>query len=152
MTLTVVILIFMFGLGFIFLEVFIPGGVIGVLGALMVTGAVIAAYIEHGVIPGTVLLALSLIVGVVFIRTGLKRFELTETQRREDGHVAVESGLDDLLGKQGYVQSVLRPVGIARIDENPVDVVTRGEMIQPGIIIEVIHVEGNRVVVRAAKT
>lgn len=52
------------------------------------------------------------------------------------------------LGKRGHARSTLRPAGIADIEGERVDVVTDGEMIDPGEAIVVIHVDGNRVVVK----
>lgn len=52
------------------------------------------------------------------------------------------------LGRQGRASSVLRPAGIAEIDGERVDVVSDGELIEPGTRIEVMHVDGNRIVVR----
>ena len=47
--------------------------------------------------------------------------------------------------------SQLRPSGFARIDGHKVDVVTRGEMIDDGVEVEVIDVSANRVVVAQIK-
>ncbi len=53
------------------------------------------------------------------------------------------------LGRQGLAHSVLRPAGIAEIDGHRVDVVSEGELIEAGTPIEVLRVDGNRIVVRA---
>ncbi len=52
------------------------------------------------------------------------------------------------LGKQGRALSVLRPAGIAEIEGERVDVVSDGAMIEAGAPIEVMRVDGNRIVVR----
>lgn len=52
------------------------------------------------------------------------------------------------IGRHGTAVSPLRPAGIAHIDDLRVDVVSQGEFIEPGEPIEVIEVDGNRVVVR----
>jgi len=44
--------------------------------------------------------------------------------------------------------SVLRPACIAEIEGKRVDVVSEGELIDAGQIVEVTHVDGNRIVVR----
>ena len=54
------------------------------------------------------------------------------------------------LGKQGRAASTLRPAGIAEFDRERVDVVADGVMIEAGENIEVIRVDGNRIVVRRA--
>jgi len=43
---------------------------------------------------------------------------------------------------------VLRPACIAEIEGKRVDVVSEGELIDAGQIVEVAHVDGNRIVVR----
>jgi membrane-bound serine protease (ClpP class) len=55
------------------------------------------------------------------------------------------------LGKQGTTGSPLRPAGVADFEGERVDVVSRGEYIEAGEPIEVVHVEGNRIVVRRAR-
>jgi membrane-bound serine protease (ClpP class) len=51
------------------------------------------------------------------------------------------------LGKHGITASPLRPAGLAHIDGTRVDVVSDGEFIEVGQPIEVIRVDGNRIVV-----
>ena len=48
--------------------------------------------------------------------------------------------------------SPLRPAGIADIDGKRVDVVSQGEWIDATTPIEVIRVDGNRIVVRHVRT
>jgi membrane-bound serine protease (ClpP class) len=52
------------------------------------------------------------------------------------------------LGQRGTAASLLRPAGLAHIDDERVDVVSDGEFIDAGEPIEVIRVDGNRIVVR----
>jgi len=53
-----------------------------------------------------------------------------------------------LLGAIGVAATTLRPAGIARFGDNYVDVVTEGSFISAGERVQVIEVEGNRVVVK----
>ena len=53
----------------------------------------------------------------------------------------------ELVDREGVVEAVLRPAGMARIDGRRVDVVSRGEMIEAGARVRVLEVRGNRVVV-----
>jgi membrane-bound serine protease (ClpP class) len=56
------------------------------------------------------------------------------------------------LGRTGTALSPLRPAGIAEIDGARVDVVSDGGFIEAGAAIEVIRVDGNRIVVRRPAT
>ena len=53
-----------------------------------------------------------------------------------------------LVGRRGRAVSMLRPAGRAEFDGEPLDVVTLGDLINPGEAIEITEVQGNRVVVR----
>ncbi len=54
----------------------------------------------------------------------------------------------DLLGQHGTTRTVLRPTGVAEFGDERVHVVTEGEFIDPDTSVEVVTVEGHRVVVR----
>jgi|GEM_PF-253662 len=64
---------------------------------------------------------------------------------------ATDRSLARYEGKRGVTVSPLRPSGFARIDGRKVDVVTRGEMIDDDVEVEVIDVSANRVVVAQVK-
>jgi len=53
----------------------------------------------------------------------------------------------DLVGQEGITESELRPVGIAVIGGNRIDVMTEGDYVEPNSRIRVIREEGNRIVV-----
>ena len=53
-----------------------------------------------------------------------------------------------LLGQVGIATSMLRPAGMAKGGDFYVDVVTEGDFIEPGTPIQVIEVEGTRIVVK----
>ena len=54
----------------------------------------------------------------------------------------------DLIGQTGTAATTLRPAGKATIGEQFLDVVSDGPFIKPGENIEVVEVQGNRIVVR----
>ena len=54
----------------------------------------------------------------------------------------------DLIGKEGTTLTILRPVGMVRIDGQKYSAVTGGEFIEKDKTIKVVKVEGSRVVVR----
>jgi len=143
----------------IFVEFFVPaGGLVGVAGLAAMVVGIVFAYYDHGNLAGTLLLLLalagtpiSLAVGFkIFPHTFLgKRLILSQSQPQEQGYTASSSGkYKALLGKEGVVVSPLRPVGMARIDDEKYSVVTEGEMIEAGAAVKVTAVEGSRIVVR----
>ena len=77
-----------------------------------------------------------------------KSFILEAAEKSADGFQAPSQNLVNLVGKTGQAITPLRPAGAALIDGQRVDVVTGGEFIETDAEVEVIVVEGNRVVVR----
>jgi membrane-bound serine protease (ClpP class) len=75
-----------------------------------------------------------------------KRLVLASATSRQRGFVASDESR--FRGKLGVAESDLRPVGVARFGDERVDVVTEGEYVPRGQPLEVVHVEGARIVVR----
>jgi membrane-bound ClpP family serine protease len=53
-----------------------------------------------------------------------------------------------LLGQVGTATSMLRPSGMAKFGDRYIDVVTEGDFIPPGSSVQVVEVEGTRIVVK----
>lgn len=136
-------------------EVFVPGGILGLIGGLALVGAAVAGFYAFPGYGVPVALGIVALAGVVlslwikyFPRSPLGRKMTVERNLREAK--ATEDGLDALVGRTGEALSELRPGGFARIEGRRVDVVTQGGMIERGARIVVAEVHGNRVVVRLA--
>lgn len=142
------------GLILIGAEIFVPGGIIGTLGALLLLGAIAAGFAAFPPAWGLyIAIGILLLSGVavylwvkIFPRTRYGR-KMTVNHNLADAKASPD-WLRDLLGKRGRTTSDLRPGGFATIDGRRVDVVTQGEMIGRGQDVEVVKVEGCRVVVR----
>ncbi len=78
-----------------------------------------------------------------------KTFILNTAQKSEEGFQAAPQELTQLVGKSGKAVSPLRPAGVGLINGQRVDIVTQGEFVEPEAEIEVIQVEGSRVIVRS---
>ncbi len=155
------------GLGLILvgIEVFIvPGfGLFGILGIAALLAGLGLSLVGAGATGEVVLeaigqVAVSLLVAIVIALVALrmfprlpfgKRLVLDKELGAEEGYRSAPETDRQWLGKQGTAVSDLHPAGIAHIDGQRVDVVSEGEFIQSGQMIEVVHVEGNRVVVRS---
>jgi membrane-bound serine protease (ClpP class) len=77
-----------------------------------------------------------------------RRLVLETGMGADSGYVSPPESDRRWLGRVGKALSPLRPAGIADLDGARVDVVSEGGFIEPGTAIEVIRVDGNRIVVR----
>jgi membrane-bound serine protease (ClpP class) len=135
-------------------EIFVPGGILGVIGACLVVVGIVAAMIQD-VAWGTGLLVISSAAGLFgfylwlkfFPRSPMGRMVILENDAK-DWH-GFDPEQEKLVGKVGVSHTPLRPAGIAIVDGQRLDVVTRGERIPANQAVRVIEVEGNRVVVTA---
>ncbi|NMB11610.1 MAG: nodulation protein NfeD [Firmicutes bacterium] len=151
-----VAVLFVVGMILLLVEVFvIPGfGLAGILGLGAVFGSIVLSYAtaEAGVASLSIALVATVLVvalGWRYIRrsSAWQRLVLSTRIDREGGYTAPTSRVD-LLGKIGKSQTPLRPSGIIEIEGQRVDAVTEGGFIAEDTPVQVISVEGNRIVVR----
>lgn len=152
------IMLFFLGVLMLILELFIPGGIVGILGfASMVSGLVLAAYdTSQGIASLGTALLVTLIVSIVLykyfgFRGMWQKLILSHSQQNEEGYVAPQNQRD-LQGKHGIALTPLRPSGVVKIEGKRVDAVTSGGFIPAGTLIVVSHVEGTRVIVQEHET
>jgi len=141
------------GLMLIGAEIFVPGGVLGVIGAFALLGAIISGLRAFGpAVGGYIAVAIIILMGVV-ITLWIKLFPKTKigktmtVSRDLSSFKGTQARIKELVGKEGQAVSDLRPGGFAAINGRRVDVVTQGEMISKGESVRVIEVEANRVIV-----
>lgn len=72
---------------------------------------------------------------------------MSDSTSTEKGYVS-NASRTDLLGKTGTALTPLRPSGTIIIDNERIDAVTEGGYINSGARVEVVEVEGVRIVVR----
>jgi membrane-bound ClpP family serine protease len=164
------ILLFVAGIACLLLEIFVlPGfGIFGLGGGcLMLVSLILAS--QTSVLPQSsdklwdALWPVALAMGVVVVAAVLLQYwfprapilremvleppageEAEDISRRES---LVD--LDDFVGARGTATTQLTPGGKARFEDMLLDVITDGEVVQRGSPIEVVEVQGNRVIVRA---
>lgn len=144
-----------------------PGfGIAGVLG-LLALGAGLVMSMTGGGAAAPFIMAVALrvvfaLVAAVLLGLLLLRFMTRLPWGRK---LVLQTGLDatqgyasapdrdrQWLGRRGTAQAMLRPAGFALIDGERVDVVSDGEPIDAGAAVEVVRVDGNRIVVRRVST
>ena len=142
---------------FFFAEIFIPSfGVISLFALGCMAGSIAFAFqVNSGV--GYLFIALNVaaipvVVLVAFRLLPKSPLVLSETfdgPEKPTGP-AVESD-EDLMGKEGVAETLLRPAGTVRIGGRRMDVLTEGEFVEPGTRVKVVRVEGARVFVKVVR-
>lgn len=155
------------GVALLAVEVFvIPGfGIAGALGLLGIAAGLVLSVLGpepagQFVVQAAGRMLLSLLLAIA---AGLLLLRFT-TRLPFGRRLVLESGLPSAqgyssepetdhrwLGRSGVTLTPLRPAGIAQIDAQRIDVVSDGELIEPGEFIQVVRVDGNRIVVKRAR-
>lgn len=147
--------LFLAGVILLILELFLPGGILGILGF----GSIIASLLFAGYDFSHMLISLviAFLLGVITFfflyrkadrKKGIfNKIILRDRTMTDQGYVSTPTR-EDLLGKVGKSLTPLRPAGAILVNGERIDVVTEGNYINEGIDVEIIQVEGMRVVVR----
>jgi membrane-bound serine protease (ClpP class) len=106
--------------------------------------AVMCSIIGSGI---TIFLLFKFMPGIPFFN----RLVLTSSETSLSGFVIPPqpAGKSSLIGKEGKALTILHPTGKIEVNDNTLDVVTEGEYIEKGQIVEIIEISGNRIVVKA---
>lgn len=153
---TVQAVVLILGLILMVVEIFTPGfGVAGGTGLLLlVAGIIMTARNAFEAMVMVILLLLVIAVVVVFIlrsaRKGIlaKKMILWSAAQKEQGYRAGATK-EEWLGRIGTAITILRPAGSAEFEGERLDVVSQGTFIPAGTKVQIVRVEGRRVVVRA---
>lgn len=167
------ILIFVVGVILVAIEIFvIPGfGIAGISGIILIFGALVLSLVDNvhfdfegvqmqgfGVAVGTVvigifggfILALYLGKKLFTAESGMFRnFALNTVQHRDEGYVSVETSMLQLKGRIGTAQTVLRPGGKVRIEDEIYDAVAETGFIEKGEQVIVTRVEATQIYVES---
>lgn len=151
------LLLFLAGVGLLIAELFVPGGILGILGGVaMVAGIILAgadpAWMAVSVITALVITILGMVIMMKFFGKRLhllNRIVLRDATDSESGYVSSPSRLE-LIGRTARTVTPLRPSGTAELDGEYLDVVSEGRFIGKDQNVKITKVEGSRIVVREA--
>lgn len=145
------------GLLLIYFEFFLPGGVMGVLGTLLLVASIVLLSYEN---MGPVFLFLYIVVLAVFLIFCIK-FALKKVKKTgKKGTIFLESDQKgffaskyskELIGKQGVVSSDLKPSGHIIVDDQYYQALSKGRYIEKGTKIEVVGGQGAHLICKRIK-
>ncbi len=150
--------LYVMGIVLLMVEALMPGfGVAGISGLVLVLASVVmissSFFQAMLILIGTIAVAILLIVTLYKLGYGkgyMKSIILSTEQKNEKGYVSAK-GYEEYLGMRGTVLTPLRSAGTVLIDGKRIDAVSEAEFIDKDIEVEVIKIEGSRIVVRRSK-
>ena len=142
------------GMVLLIVEVFLPGfGLPGISGIVLVGVGVVMIGTNFGALTAIGVLLVLLAVLAVLISWVLRQVSSGKAKSElflsEKGVFAANEDMQVLVGKRGVTTSVMRPAGIGDFDGVRLNVVTEGDFIEQGTQIEIVRVDGGKIVVRA---
>ncbi len=152
------VFLYVVGLLLFIIEAVVPGfGIAGIGGTvcivisiIMITNSVYGAIL---MIVATI--AIIALAAIVLYKLGigkrvLKKFILSTEQKNEEGYSSNQSN-GKYIGMRGIAITPLRSSGSILIGADKLDAVSEGDYIDKNAAVEVIRVEGRRIVVREVK-
>ena len=153
------VLLFLAGVILLGIEALVPGfGFFGISGILCLTASFF--FVLGGDTQAVLWMAFSVALAISLFLVLMRylpksslwdRFVLRDVEGRREGFSSANDHRE-LIGKTGVVVSKLRPAGVVELDKQKYDVVSEGEFVEPGTLVQVVGVEGVRIVVRAVRT
>jgi membrane-bound serine protease (ClpP class) len=146
-----IVILLVVGVILLVAESVLPGMIAGLIGISCLGVAVALGYMRFGAGTGNFLLAIVLVGLMIGFAIWIKFFPNSPLARpfisqKIIGDIGAEK--PELLHQKGTAFTQLRPSGTALINGKRVDVVTEGGLIEKGSPVEVVAIEGMRVVVR----
>ena len=152
-----IILLFLFGMGLLIVEAFMPGfGLPGITGSIMEIAVIVLTYIHHGGVAALgVTVCILAIMGIAVslalrsASTGrLFKSAMILNEEEDASALDISEDLKVFVGKEGITTTVLRPTGMAEIEGIRLNVEAEGEFIPQDIPVKVHRVDGRNVIVR----
>ncbi|RHW38579.1 nodulation protein NfeD [Lysinibacillus yapensis] len=152
------VVVFIIGFALILAELFIPGGIVGIIGGgLMLISLLFAGesvvHMAYSILIAVFIATIGMVIIMKFFGKNLYLFNkliLRDATTTEEGYVSNINRID-LLGKVGDSVTPLRPAGAVIIGNERIDAVSEGIYIENNKKVEVVQVEGSRIVVREIK-
>lgn len=149
-----IISLVLIGLVLIAVDFYLPGFVLGSIGIVLMLAALVVCYRNFGVNWACALFLAETLLGVGTAYASMQIAPRTALGRKmilSHEQTALRAGTEppaELVGKLGVAQSLLRPSGSALIDGKRLDVVAESGMIERGCAVQVVAVDGTRIIVR----
>jgi len=149
---TLIAILFVVGVILLGFEVFIPGGILGVLAGLSLLAGSALAFAEYGVSGGLIALAVAVVMvgGVLFFE--FKVLPQTPWGQRlflkaEIDGVSTPPRERDFLGSEGVTVTAMGPSGLVEIDGKRHEAFSRSGYLEADVPVKVVGTDNFRLIV-----
>lgn len=156
---SLIILLFSLGILFIAVEVIVPGAILGSIGALLMFGGCVMAFIEYGTTGGMMGVTAAFAIGALAMFLEFKVIPNTKLGKRafltrEITAVSAAFGAEarDLIGKSAEALTLLSPSGYILIDGTRYEAFSQSGQVPAGSALEVVGADNFRLIVSLSKT
>jgi membrane-bound serine protease (ClpP class) len=156
---SLVILLFAVGILLLLIEVIMPGAVIGTIGALMLFGGCVKAFIEFGALGGSLAIAIAFACAVLALFIEFRFLPRTKIGRRAfltsqvtGVSAAVGKDAQALVGKSAEAVTMLSPSGYVRVEGKRYEAFCQSGQVPAGTTLEVIGADNFRLIVSPIKS
>lgn len=134
-------------------ELILPGGILGIVGALCLVSAVVMTFFEYGAAAGAGAVVVLFIFGIATLNWWMKYFHKLPLTRslilnNETGRDGERDSRQDMIGQTGTTLTDITPSGHAIIEGKKIDVMTEGPSIPKGSDVEITATRGPSIIVR----
>ncbi len=155
---TLIILLFALGIVLVAVEVIVPGGILGAIGALMMFGGCILSFVEYGTAGGLIASVTAVALALLALFIEFRILPKTAIGRRafltkEVTGVSAAFGKEaqDLIGRPAEALTMLSPSGYIRVDGKRYEAFCQSGQAPAGTPLEVIGADNFRLIVSPSK-
>ena len=135
-----------------FFEIFLPGGVLAVVGGIMLLAASVLTYNEFGLFPGTLVLIGGLIGALILFFLEIKFISRSRFGKQLALQSTVSAKLnplhdEKLVGKEGVTLTILAPSGRVQIDGSVFTAAAEEGFLEKGVSVRVLRNETFKLIV-----
>lgn len=156
---TLIILLFALGIVLIAVEVIVPGGILGAIGALMMLGGCVMSFVEYGALGGIAASTIALVLAILALYLEFRVLPKTAVGKRAFLHkeitgvsAAFGNEARDLIGKPAEALTMLSPSGYIRVDGKRYEAFCQSGQAPAGTPLEVVGADNFRLIVSQTKT
>ena len=150
-----IISLFVLALILFFLEIFVPGGILAILGVILLVVACVIGYNDYGGTTAMVIFFTSATLSLImfFVEIWLiqhKRFgKFIRLDKTISGSsLKPQAKAEEIVGKTGETLTIMAPTGMIIVDGKKYEAFSQSGLLEEAVPVEVVRVDNFRLIVK----